>query len=659
MLLERTGGRNVKDLKLLFTPIRIAAMEVKNRIVLSPMSTNLGSTQGYVTPAEIQFLAARARGGAGLIITGDVTIDGKARYQNRSLGLFDDQFIPAWKELARAVQNHGARIAAELMHPSFNAPSALSGVQPVAASPIASRRFREVPRELRIEEIEQIIERFADAARRAREAGCDAVQLHCAHSHHLLGSFLSPLHNKRTDEYGGDIHGRLKLPLEVIRRIRAKVGPGFPILLRISGAEFEPGGRTLEETQYIAPFFVEAGVDAFNVSAGTTNLGSVAPPMGSPTAIYAHLAAAIKEAVDVPVIAVGRILTPWVAEHILSSGKADMVAMARALLADPEFPRKAAAGRSEDIAPCVGDLHCLMSLYADKTICCLVNAAAGQEEEMALVPTKSPRKVLVAGGGPAGLEAARVAALRGHKVTLMEKSTNLGGQLLAASFPPAKQEFSSLVKYLAGQARQSGVKIELNKEVTLKVIDELGPDAIVIATGGLPLIPPKFRAPDQKNLVHSWDVLTGKVLAGTKVLIIGGGSTGCETADFLAHPFDDLNPRGVRVTIMEMLDNVCLDDLSPRRSALVLRLQQKGVKMITGAKVTEILEDGVIYLQGKTEKTLRGFDTVVLATGTRPNRLLLEEIKGKSILTFVIGDAKDSRNAVQAIAEGAQIGREI
>jgi 2,4-dienoyl-CoA reductase-like NADH-dependent reductase (Old Yellow Enzyme family)/thioredoxin reductase len=647
------------NLEFLFTPIRIAEMEVKNRIVMAPMSTNLGSEQGHVTPAAIEYFATRARGGVGLIITGDVSVDLHGRYQKRTLGLYDDQFIPGWKELNRAVQSYGAKMAPQLIHPSFNAHSSLTGVQPVAASPIASRRFRELPRELTVEEIETIIEEFADAARRAQVAGCDAVQVHCAHSHHLLGSFLSPLHNKRTDQFGGDIHGRLKLPLEVIRRIRSKVGAGFPILVRISGAEFEPGGRTLEETQYIAPLFVEAGADALNISAGTTNIGSVAPPMGSPAGIYAPLAAAIKEVVKIPIISVGRIVSPWVAENILSSGKADMVAIGRALLADPEFPRKAEAGHWEDIAPCVGDLHCLMTLYSDKTIACLVNATVGKEEEMAVVAAKIPRKILVVGGGPGGLEAARVAALRGHQVTLMEKSAKLGGQLLIASFPPTKQEFTCLVKYLTAQAYKAGVRVELNKEVTPEVIDEFRPDAIIIATGGLPQIPSTLRGFNRKHIVNSWDVLTGKALPGLNILVIGGGSTGCETADFLAHPFDDLNPKGNRVTIMDMLDNVCLDEFSPRRSSLILRLQQKGVKIITQAKVTEILDDGVTYLHDGKSKILRGIDTIVLATGTRLNNILVEEIKGKAIPTFVIGDAKDPRKAVQAIAEGAEIGRKI
>jgi len=513
---------------------------------------------------------------------------------------------------------------------------------------------------LRIEEIPRIVEQFGDAAFRAREAGCDAVQIHCAHSHHLLGSFLSPLFNKRADAYGGDIHGRLRLPLEVLRHIRVRVGPDFPILVRISGAEVEPGGRTVEETQYIVPFLIEAGADALIISAGTTTLSwMVEPPMGSPPAIYAHLSAAIKEVVRVPVISVGRIHNPWVAENVVASGKADLVALGRALLADPEWPNKAAAGHWEDIAPCVGDLHCLMSLYGDGTITCMVNTTCGREGKTPLVPTNNPKKILVVGGGPGGMEASRVSAQRDHRVTLMEKSPSLGGQLLTASFPPLKQEFSCFIKYLTKKVHDAGVRVELNKEVTQEVIDAFQPDAIILATGGLPLVSKDIRGIEQENVVQSWDVLRGRVLPGFKVLVIGGSSTGCETADFIAHPVDDLNPQGNRVTIIEMLDNVSLDDLSPRRSLLIQRLRSKGVKMITGARVTDILADGVKYIKGGREETLRGMDTMVLAIGTRPNNALAEKLKGRLTPAYVIGDAKEPRNAADAIAEGSEIGGTI
>ena len=596
----------MKRLQLLFTPIRIGPMEVKNRLVMAPMSANLSSESGHVTPSLVEFFAARARGGVGLILTGDVTVDGKARYNRRGLGLYDDESIGPWKDLTRAIHAHGARIAPQLVHPSLNARLAFSGVQTMAASPIASRRTRELPRELRIDEIEKITVQFGDAACRAREAGCDAVQIHCAHCHHLLASFLSPLYNKRTDAYGGDIHGRLRLVLEVVRHIRARVGSEFPILMRISGAEVEPGGRTIEETRYIAPILEEAGVEALQISAGTTNLPWVVePPTGSHAAVNAALSAAVKEAVRVPVISVGRIIHPWVAEDVLKTGKADMVAMGRALLADPDFPKKAAAGRWGEIAPCVGDLHCLMSLYGDRTISCLVNYTAGRESEASLIASNQPKKILVAGGGPGGLEAARVAALRGHQVTLMEKSSAPGGQFLTASFPPTKQEFTCLVQYLANQVNQAGVSVELNKEVTPEVVAEIRPDSIVVATGGLPATSAEIPGMDQDHVVCSWDVLMGRVMPGLKVLVIRGGTTGCETADFMAHPVDDSNPKGTRVTVLEMLDHMMPDDLSPRRSLLIQRLQSKGVRMITEARVTEILKDGVKYLQRGEEKVLR------------------------------------------------------
>jgi 2,4-dienoyl-CoA reductase-like NADH-dependent reductase (Old Yellow Enzyme family)/thioredoxin reductase len=648
----------MEELKHLFNPISIGAIEVKNRIVMSPMGTNLASPNGEVTQSLISYYAARAEGGVGLIVTEDATIGPK--YGVNSLMLNDDRLIPGWVELARAVHAFGAKIAPQLMHPSFNARSALNGVQPVAASPIPSRFFRELPRELSVDEIESIIEQFSLTAWRAQEAGCDAVLLHCAHNYHLLGSFMSALHNKRADLYGGSVEGRLRLPLEVIRRIRSKVGPDFPILIRISGAEFEPGGRTIEETQYIAPLLVEAGVNAIQISAGTLNVPWITtPPMGTPLAPNATFSEAIKKVVDVPVICGTRITNPQVAENILVNNRADMIAMGRALLADPAFPNKAAMGRWEDIIPCVGDLSCLVSVLSDRRIGCMTNPSVGLEQEMTLLPAQSPKKVLVAGGGPAGLEAARVAALRGHKVTLLEKTSKLGGQLLIAAFPPMKQEIVHIIQYLTNQAYKAGVQVKLNQEVTVKVVKRLQPDVVIVAAGGVPCIPMELSGTDGKNVVTAWDVLQGRVLVGPKVVIVGGGKVGCEVADFIAHPVSDRNPKGNQVTLLEMLDNIALDEFSSFRSMLVQRLLTKGVMIITSAKVTDILADGVRYRTADKKGTIRGMDTIVLALGTKSKDGLAEELNNSLCQTFVIGDAHEPRSAVEAIKEGAEIGRMI
>ncbi|MBM4332630.1 MAG: FAD-dependent oxidoreductase [Deltaproteobacteria bacterium] len=645
-------------IKNLFSPIKIRSMEVRNRLVMAPMGTNLASQEGEVTPSLISYYEARARGGVGLIITDDTTITSSAIYHPNGLRLHDDRLIQSWKNLTQAVHAQGAKIAPQLIHPSFNAPSAFSGVQPVAASPIPSRRFREIPRELTVEEIEKIIEQFAEASRRAQEAGCDAVQIHCAHAHHLLGSFLSPLYNKRTDAYGGSLEGRLRLPLEVIRHIRSKVGPGFPILIRISGDEFQPGGLAIEESRYIAPLLVQAGVDAIQVSAGTgNNFWLVIPPTGTPEAPNASLAEQIKRRVDVPVICVGRILHPWVAENLLQSGKADMVAMGRALVADPELPNKAAQGDWDEIAPCVGDSMCLVSVQMEQKISCLINPAAGREEEASLLPATTAKKVLVIGGGPAGMEAARVSALRGHQVTLMERTSKLGGQLLLASFPPMKQEYTCIIQYLANQVKKAGVKVELNRKVDPAAVSSFLPEVIIIATGAGPLVPKDIPGIDKKHVVTAWDVLAGRTLVGPKVVVVGGGKVGCETADFIAHPVDDLTPKGNRVTIVEMLENVALDEKSMARSLLIQRLKSKGVEIIVSAKVVEILPDGVKYLKEGREETLRGMDHIVLAMGAKSENVLSEKIAG--IPTLIIGDAKHPRTALEAIAEGWEIGRKI
>ncbi len=643
----------------LFRPIQIRHMEIKNRIVMSPAATNLASPHGGVTPSLINHYSLRARGGVGLIITEDTTIG--PQYLWRNLSLREDRLIPEWRELVEAVHSFGAKIAPQLIHPSFNARSTLTGVQPVAASPIPSRVYREIPKELTIDEIQEIIKQFGEAARRAQEAGCDAVQLHCAHCHHLLASFLSPLYNKRADQYGGNIEGRLRLSLEVIRHIRSVVGPDFPIMIRISATEPEPGGRGIEETLYTAPLMVEAGIDAFLISSGTTGNTPwiTSPPMGSSLAPNAPLTEVVKRVVKVPIICVGRITNPWIAEQVLTSGKADMVGMARALLADPEFPNKAYHGEWDDISPCVGDMACLVSVSLDKKVCCLINPDVGREGAAPPVRAETPKEVLVIGGGPSGLAAAGVAARRGHHVLLMEKGSKLGGQLLIASVPPLKQELTQAVQYLVSQAIKAGVTLKVSNEATPEEVRRLNPDVVILATGGVPVIPKEIPGSDGKNVVTAWDVLAGQVLAGPQILVLGGGVVGCETADFLAHPVDDLRPGGNQVTVIEMLNNVALDERSSWRSLLIQRLRAKGVGIITGANVVEILPDGAKYIRGGLEKAIQGMDTIVVAMGSKPNDALVERLRGMSRHLLVVGDAKEPRRALEAIAEGTEIGRTI
>ncbi len=642
----------------LFQPIQIGKMTVKNRIVMAPMGTNLATHEGEITARMRAYYEARAHGGVGLIITEDTTIGPK--YIKNTVSLAEDRFIPAWRGFAAALHAHGAKVAPQLIHPAFNAPPGLNNAQqPVAASPIPSRSLRAIPRELTAAEIEEIIKQFGDAARRAQEAGCDAVQIHCAHVHHLLGGFISPAHNKRTDEYGAGLEGRLKLPLAVIQEIRARTSGDFPILIRISGDEHLPGVRNLEETCWVAPHLVEAGVNALHVSAGSSGTPFTTPPTGSPQAPNAPLAARIKQAVNAPIICVGRITQPWAAENVISRGDADMVALGRALLADPEWPNKVEGGLIEDIAPCLGESACLSLAVSKGELGCLINASAGREQEMALSPTTLPKKVLVVGGGPAGLEAARVAAQRGHNVTLMEKSPKLGGQLLLAAFPPMKQEFTLAVKYLARQADKAGVQVQLNREVTPELVGEMQPDVVILASGGEPLIPESISGIEGEGVVSAWDVLAGKVFPGPNILIIGGNKVGCETADYLAHPVDDMHPLGNRVTILEMMDNLILDDMTAWRSLLVQRLKAKGVRIVTGARVTRVLPDGVTYEIDGKERTIRGMNAIVLAVGTAAYNPLQKALQERGIPIHVIGDAKQPRNALEAIAEGAAIARHI
>ncbi|MDO8567683.1 MAG: FAD-dependent oxidoreductase [Dehalococcoidales bacterium] len=639
----------------LFTPISIGTMRARNRLVMSPMGTNYADKQGLVTPRMIAYYAARAKGGVGTITTGNVVVSsatGKGTIYE--LAANRDECLPGLSELAKAINECDCRSVMQLHHAGRRAASKLNnGVLPVAASPIPCVGG-EIPRELTIAEIEGIVEDFGNAARRARKAGFSAVELHGAHGY-LIAGFLSPISNKRTDKYGGTLENRTRFVTEIVKCIKEKAGADYPVLIKISVDEHLPGGNTPPDAQRIARILQEAGFSAITASAGHT----AAAPEGyawslpgsyMPRGCHVPLAQALKEVLSIPVGAVGRINDPVLADSILKENKADLIYMGRPLLADPELPAKAERGDVEDIRTCLGCSMCQKSFQPfvpETNLSCAINAELGKEAAFAVVPATRSKKVLVVGGGPAGMEAARVAALRGHQVTLYEKSKKLGGQLLPASIPPHKDEIPHLVDYLATQMRKLKVNVNLGKKATAATVKRLKPDVIVLATGAYPGVP-EIPGIHNENVVIAEDVLAGKAKLKDPVVIMGGGIVGCETGELLAQ-------KGMKVTIVKRRPNIAEGLEHTARILLEKRLRDYGVSILTGARVQQITPEGVVLENG--EKIKAG--SVVLAAGAVADTALLQSLNGVAGEIYTIGDCVKPRMIMDAIREGAEIGRQI
>jgi 2,4-dienoyl-CoA reductase-like NADH-dependent reductase (Old Yellow Enzyme family)/thioredoxin reductase len=555
-------------------------------------------------------------------------------------------------KLTERIHKYGAKIVAQIYHAGRQTNHFVIGSQPVAPSPIPCPSNQEIPHELTVKEIKEIVEKFGDCAFRAKKAGFDGVEIHGAHGY-LIAQFMSPYSNKRTDEYGGSLYNRMRFPLEIISNIRAKAGNDFPIIFRISANEFVPGGRTIEDTKAIAVMLEKAGINAIHVSAGVyASAHTIIPPAAVPHGWITDFAAAVKKVVSIPVITVGRINDPFLAEEIIASDKADLVSMGRASLADPELPNKAAAGRFEDIQQCIGCMQgCIERLFKNIDVKCLVNPTLGREIEYKITPANNRKKVFIAGAGPAGMEAAIVAAKKGHDVHLYEKTDRLGGQYLLAAVPPFKGEITTFISWQKTQLNKLGVNIHLNTELTPDVVDMEKPDAVIIATGSKPTIP-HIPGIDRQNVVTAHDVLNGKVDTGHNVIIVGGGLIGSETADHLAN-------HGKKVTIVEMLPEIAKDEEANVRYFLLKDLKEKDVAIYTNAVVKEIVDDGVIAeLAGKVEK-IGPADTIVIAVGVKPVNDLAIKLEGRVERVITVGDALEARKALEAIEEGYSAGLEI
>ncbi|ADL07895.1 FAD-dependent oxidoreductase [Thermosediminibacter oceani] len=632
----------------LLKPIQIGSMQLRNRIVMPAMVTNYAAADGAVTDRFKSYHQVRAKGGVGLIIIEATYVHPSGKGFKNQVGIYKDELVAGLRELTEAVHEYGARIAVQLYHAGRQTTSKVTGMSVVAPSPIPCPVKHETPKELSIDEIKELVEAFGQAARRAKEAGFDAIEIHGAHGY-LINQFLSPYSNKRTDEYGGTFENRMRFPLEVVKRVREEVGADFPIIYRISAEEYVTGGLTIEDTKVFARKLVEAGINALHVSGGVYESSAmIIQPAAISQGCFVENAAAIKKAINgkVPVIAVGRIKDPVMAEQVIQEGKADLVSMGRALLADPELPKKVSEGRIQEIRKCIGcNQGCVDRLFQDLDISCISNALTGHETEFDVgSPANKMKKVLVIGGGPGGLEAARVAALRGHEVILYEREDELGGQMQIAAVPPHKEEINDLADFLINQVEKSGAIIVKGKEADLKTIQEIKPDVVIVATGAEPVIP-EIPGIVQENVITAHDVLRDSANVGKKVVVIGGGMVGCETAEFLAD-------RGKEVTVVDILDEVAADVGAPTRGLLLNRMAEKKIKILTKSKVKEISGDRVI-IEGENGITeISGIDTVVIAVGSKPKDDLLKLIEAEGIPLYSIGDCVKPRRFMDAIHEG-------
>lgn len=647
-------------LEKLFEPIRIGKLELRNRIVMAPINSHLGTELGGVNDRLIDYYVERAKGGVGLIISDAMCIDwpvGKAG--TSPLRIDEWKYVDGLHDLAEAVHQYGTKLAAQLHHAGRQNSVAVctEGQELVAPSaiPCLPTGF-DMPRALTIKEIEELVNKFVLAAQRAKAADFDSVEIHGAHGY-LITQFMSPHTNKRTDEYGGDFDGRMKFPLKIVEGIRAAVGRDFPILFRMCADEYIEGGLTLEDNKLIAQRLKAAGVDALDVTSGIYESPPawhawIYPIYDMPSGCRVYLAEEIKKVVDIPVIASGKLGDPVLAEEVLKDDKADLVGIGRALLVDPELPKKASEGRLDDIRPCLYcDEVCVGGLSHLWHIGCQVNSALGREREYQIKPAEKAKRVVIVGGGPAGMEAARVAALRGHNVTLYEKEERLGGQLIPASVPQFKHPVKEQTRYLENQIRKLGVKVELGKEATLELVKELKPDVVILATGATHLIP---DIPGVKggNIATASEILLGKGEAGEKVAIVGGGEVGSELAWFLAG-------QGKKVTIIEMLDAVAMDMNLFSRFYLLNKLTELGVETAIGMTAVEVTNKGVVAVDVSGNRRVIEADTVALAVGFRSNNELEQKLRGEVPELYTIGDCVRLGKIMGAIHGGSRVARQI
>lgn len=630
----------------LFSKGKIGKLEIKNRIVMPAMGTSLATSTGEASDEMIRFYEERAKGGAGLIITEITRVDNETGVGTpNQLCANNLNQIPRLEKLSRAVHRYDSKIFLQLHHPGRQSHSNLiAGRQIVAPSAVTSSAIGELPREMTTEEVETMVKKFVTGAKIAQMGGIDGVELHGAHGY-LLGQFLSPLTNLRTDKYGGDLMGRMRILTEIIMGIKSVCGPNFPISVRIDGDEFVDGGFKLDESIKASKYLESIGVDAINVSAGTyESVNTIIEPISYPQGWKRHLAQGIKDNVKIPVIACDVIRKPDFAESLIKEGNVDFVAVGRQLLADPEWGKKAMENRENEIRPCISCLYCIDKLMQCETTKCAVNARMGRELEYGqLKENGKGRVVAIIGGGPAGMESARILALKGFKPVLFEKKDVLGGSVYLGSKPPLKEKLNWFLDSLEYQINQLGVDIRLNSEPTLEDIKSLSPYAVFVATGASPIVP-RLPGIDKSEVYTVIDVLEGKIdIKGKNVIVVGSGMTGLETAELLA-------VQGNKVTVVEMQNKIGPDAYLPNLIDVTTRLKKHNVEMIPSMKLVEIKENEV-SLQNTKDNTIsnRDADVVVLSLGSVSNNSMINGLEKIVPIVRVLGDAEKPGRVAEAM----------
>ena len=646
----------------LFREGQIGKLKIRNRIVMSPMMTHFGGIMGEVTQQTIDHYVTRAKGGVGLIITGGTEFypfpTSRLDTYGGGLSIAEDRYKKGLAELTEEVHAWGAKIFVQLSHSGRTQSAAsLKGYQPVSSSPVPATRPGArfpTPRALTRGEIYEFIERWAQGAWRAKQAGFDGVSLHMAHGT-LMTSFISPLLNQRGDEFGGSLENRVRFPMGVVSRIKEVCGSDFPVDVRFSADEFKEGGVTTKDSPLIGQKLVEAGADSINVSSAFyDNLHKSNDIMRNQEGWKRYIWQAVKRGSNAPTIACGGLRHPGFCEQVLAEGDADFVGLGRSLLADPEWPLKAAQGKVEDIRHCISCLVCLQHVFATGADRCAVNPDWGRRKDFTEIkPATKAKKVMVIGAGPGGMEAARVAAIRGHEVTLYDKQKEMGGQLLLAAKPPGKEKLLWVRDYEETQLNKLKVKVELGTEVTLELVASKKPDVVIVATGAEPAIP-EISGIRGKNVVTVPEVLGGEVeIAGRNVIVIGGGMVGCEVGEYLVD-------KGNKVTVVARSSMMATDMEPLNRQGLMEALAEKGVALVNNKETAEILENGITVVDKKTGK--RQFikaEYMVIARGSQPTRALSDRLADEMDELYTTGDCNEPRAIIDAIYEGSLVARKI